>query len=231
VSRSPADGPSGVEATLARYLDELYRWNRRVNLTGVPREAAERRHLDDSRRLLGVASPAPGTRMVDVGSGAGVPGMVLAILRPDLRVTLVEADRRRAGFLVHVSALCGCANVVVEPRRAEAVGRDAGQRAAFDLAVSRAAAPVAALCELALPLLKVGGRLVALVADSPEAVERAGVAARACGGGDPRLPVPGILLVTKVAPTPDAFPRRPGVPSRHPLGVAAAPGRPPAPAA
>jgi 16S rRNA (guanine527-N7)-methyltransferase len=208
-----------TELRLRRYLDELYLWNARVNLTAIPRAQAVSRHLDESRRLLALADPPPGARVVDIGAGGGVPGLVIAILRPDLEVTLIESDRRKAGFLVHAAAVCGCPRVDVLARRAEEVGRDPAHRATHDLAVSRAAAPAPVLCELALPLLRVGGRLIALVSDAEEDLRVAGPAASACGGGTPAAPVPGILAVTKVATTPERFPRRAGVPARHPLGV------------
>ncbi len=215
-----ADAPEDpTGAVLRRYLDELYLWSARINLTAVPRSEAERRHIGESRRLLEAAAPAAGARVVDVGSGGGVPGLVLAVLRPDLRVTLVESDRRRAGFLVHAAGVCGCRGVTVLARRAEDVGRDPAHRAGYELAVSRAAAPVAVLCELALPLLRQGGRLVALVGDAAAEADRAATAAAACGGGEPREVGHGILAITKVAATPERFPRRPGLPSRHPLGA------------
>ena len=200
-----------------RYLDELYRWNRRINLTTIPREEAERRHLAEARHLLVHAAPAAGALVADIGAGGGVPGLVMAILRPDLRVTLIESDRRKAGFLVHAAALCDCTRVTVEARRAEEVGHDAAHRDTYDLAVSRATASAPVLCELALPLLRVGGRLVALVADAEADLPAASAAASACGGGVPIALAPGILSITKVAPTPELYPRRAGMPARRPL--------------
>ncbi len=206
-----------MDVRLRRYLDELYRWNLRVNLTAIPREEAETRHAGEARHLLASAAPAPGARVVDIGAGGGVPGLVMAILRPDLRVVLVEADRRKAGFLLHAAAVCGCAQVEVVSRRAEEVGHDPAHRGGYDLAVSRAAALAPVLCELALPLLRAGGRLVALVTDAPRDARAAAAAAAACGGGTPEVVAPGILAITKVGPTPERFPRRPGVPARRPL--------------
>jgi len=207
-----------VAARLGRYLDELYLWNRRINLTAVPRAQADSRHTGEVRRLLAVAEPAHGARVIDIGTGGGVPGLVMAILRPDLVLTLVESDRRKAGFLLHAAAVCACARVTVVSRRAEEVGRDPAHRGRYDMAVSRATAAAPALCELALPLLRSGGRLLALVADAEADARTAAVAASACGGGPPLAVAPGILAITKVAPTPETFPRRAGVPARRPLG-------------
>jgi 16S rRNA (guanine527-N7)-methyltransferase len=217
VSSEPV-AAAGTEARLRRYLDELYLWNRRVNLTAVPRAQAQSRHLEESARLLAQAAPAPGSRVVDIGAGGGVPGLVIAILRPDLEVALVESDRRKAGFLLHAAVACDCPRVAVICRRAEEVGRDPAHRGAYDLAISRATARAPVLCELALPLLRVGGRLLALVADAEGEARAAAAAASACGGGTPAPVAAGVLEVTKVAPTPERFPRRVGIPARRPLG-------------
>jgi 16S rRNA (guanine527-N7)-methyltransferase len=206
-----------AEPRLQRYLEELYRWNKRINLTAVPRDEAESRHLAEARRLLVHAAPGAGARVADIGAGGGVPGLVMAILRPDLRVTLIESDGRKAGFLLHAAALCGCPLVTVVPRRAEEVGHDPAHRAGYDLAVSRATAAAPVLCELALPLLRAGGRLVALVADAEADARTAAPGAAACGGGVPAALAPGILSIAKVGPTPERYPRRPGVPARRPL--------------
>jgi len=207
----------GERAALHVYLAELERWNRRVNLTAVPPGQAWQRHIGDSLRLLAAADPAAGSSVADVGAGAGVPGLVFAVLRPDLHVALIEADRRRVGFLVHVAGVLGVRNARMVAERAEDAGRDPALRERFDLAVSRAAAPPAVLCELALPLVRVGGRLLALVGDAVLAAAECAAAAIACGGAEPAAAAEGVLLVEKVAPTPPVYPRRPGVPSRHPL--------------
>ena len=204
---------------LERYLDELYAWNARLNLTAVPREAAWDRHVGEALGLLEAAPIAEGCRVVDVGSGAGLPGIPLAVVRPDLELTLCESDRRRAGFLLHVAGLLGLRGVRVVALRAEELGRRPEGREAFDAAVSRATAAPAALCELCLPLVRPGGRLIALVRDAGAATAECRVAAATCGGGDPTAAAPGVLVVPKVATTPDLYPRRPGVPTRRPIGT------------
>lgn len=185
----------------------------------MPREEAWARHVGEALDLLDAVAPAEGARLVDVGSGAGIPGIPIAVVRPDLEVVLCESDRRKAGFLAHVATALGLARVEVAPVRAEDLGRIAGSRDAFDTAVSRATAPPPALCELCLPLLRPGGRLAALVTDAPVAAAACGVAAAACGGGVPRAATPGVLVVEKLAPTPDRYPRRPGIPAKRPIGV------------
>ena len=116
---------SDVTATLNAYLDELDRWTERLNLTSIPRDQMWARNVVEVQELLEVADPPAGSRVVDIGSGGGVPGLVVAILRPDVSVTLIDSDRRKTGFLIHAAGLLGLTGVVVEAIRAE----DAGHRA------------------------------------------------------------------------------------------------------
>jgi len=157
--------------------------------------------------------------LIDVGSGGGMPGLPLKIARPELRVTLLEADRRKAAFLVHAAARLDL-NVEVVAERAEAAGRS-HLREAFDLATCRALAPMPVLAELCLPFVRVGGRLLAMETE----VEDATRAIAALGGGAQSvIPAPSsarnrgvVVIVPKISPTPAAYPRRPGVPARRPL--------------
>lgn len=162
-------------------------------------------------------------RVVDVGSGGGLPGLPLKISRPDLSVTLVEADQSKAAFLVQACAELGL-DVEVFARRAEELGHEPPLRESFDLAVARALAPTPVLVELCLPLVRVGGKLLAQKTDKEEAA----AAERAIGllGGSLEAIVAApsaarrsgtVMVVSKVKPTPAAYPRRPGVPARKPL--------------
>lgn len=164
-------------------------------------------------------------RVVDVGSGGGLPGLVLKIARPDLSMTLVEADQAKAAFLVQACAALGLLDVEVIARRAEDVGRDPRYRESFDFAVARALAAMPVLVELCLPLVRVGGRLLAQKTESEDvgAAEHAiallggslvGVIAAPSGARRTGT----VVIVDKVRTTPDAYPRRPGVPARRPLG-------------
>jgi 16S rRNA (guanine527-N7)-methyltransferase len=169
-------------------------------------------HVGDARRL------------VDVGSGGGLPGLPLKIARPELEVTLVEADGRKAAFLVRACAELGLAGVEVVDRRAEDVGHDPRHREAFDVAVARAVAPMRVLVELCLPLVRVGGRLLAQKTKSEE-IDSAAPAIELLGGGPARVVhAPShsrragtVVVVEKVNPTPSAYPRRAGIPARRPL--------------
>jgi 16S rRNA (guanine527-N7)-methyltransferase len=163
-------------------------------------------------------------RVVDVGSGGGLPGLPLKIARPDLALTLIEADHSKAAFLVQACAALDLRDVEVIAERAEVVGRDARYREAFDAAVARAVAPLPVLVELCLPLVRVGGKLLAQKTDKEDAAA-AERAIRLLGGSlQAILPAPSkarqsgtVVLVAKVTPTPDAYPRRVGLPAKKPL--------------
>ena len=162
--------------------------------------------------------------VVDVGSGGGLPGLPLKIARPELAVTLVEADQAKAAFLVRACAELGLRDVDVVPRRAEDLGRDSKYREKFDVAVARALAPMRVLAELCLPLVRVGGRLLAQKTVG-EDVEAAQNALEILGGSLVSVvPAPSaarasgtVIVVRKSRPTPAGYPRRPGVPARKPL--------------
>jgi 16S rRNA (guanine527-N7)-methyltransferase len=163
-------------------------------------------------------------KVVDVGSGGGLPGLPLKIALPSLRMTLVEADQAKAAFLVRACAALGLQDVEVVARRAEDVGRDPLYRDSFDVAVARALAPMPVLVELCLPLVRVGGRLLAQKTEG-EDMAGANRAIDALGGslnGVVAAPSAArragtVVIVDKVRPTPPAYPRRSGVPSRKPL--------------
>jgi 16S rRNA (guanine527-N7)-methyltransferase len=203
-------------AQLERFLEELYAWNERLNLTTVPRADGWRRHVDESLVAVTVLDPGTGT-VVDLGSGGGLPGIPTAVVLPECRVVLLEADRRKAGFLTHVAGLLGLARVEVVSARAEDHGRSPA-RESYDAVISRATAPPAVLCELGLPLLHCGGLLVGMVRDAPAAARSAAAAAQLCGGGRPEARGE-LLLVSKAAPTPEIYPRRSGIPQRDPLSA------------
>lgn len=193
----PTTAPTNEQRhLLERHLDELDLWNRRLNLTTVSRERAWERHVDEALTLLDSAGLAAGSRCADLGSGGGVPGVVVAVLRPDVSVTLIESDRRKAGFLVHVCGLLELANVTVAARRAEELARDPHYRESYDTVVSRAAAPPPLLWKLSKPLLRSGGTLWALVSEADAAAAVTVLAGDRAS--EARQPAPGVLSVTKL---------------------------------
>ena len=169
--------------------------------------------------------PASGS-LIDVGSGGGLPGLALKVARSDLRLVLLEANHRKAAFLVHAAAELGLTGVEVVARRAEEAGHDSGLREAFDVATARALAPMPVLAELCLPFVKPGGRLLAMKTADAADVAAAGAAIRLLGGQlEQVIPAPSaargrgeVVVVRKVSASPAEYPRRVGVPSRRPLG-------------
>jgi 16S rRNA (guanine527-N7)-methyltransferase len=202
-----------------QYAQLLLEWNRTINLTGA-------RTLEQAEALIadaGVLVEASWTginRVIDIGSGGGLPAIPLAVAMPQVQFTLLEANARKCAFLEHVTATLGLANVVVAAGRAEELGHRPALREQFDRAISRAAARPEVLLELALPFVRTGGDLVAQVSPlDPLALEPA---ARLLGGGTPRLEHStagghALMVVPKLAPTPSRFPRRAGLPGRKPL--------------
>jgi 16S rRNA (guanine527-N7)-methyltransferase len=178
--------------------------------------------IEDSLVLLDHLGDA--VRVVDVGSGGGLPGLPLKIARPGLSMTLIEANQAKAAFLVRACAELGLQSVVVVASRAEEVGHDPLYRESFDVAVARALAPMPVLVELCLPLVRVGGRLLAQKTET-ENLERATHAIETLGGAlinvmdapsDARR-TGTVVIVEKIRSTPAAYARRAGVPARKPL--------------
>ena len=165
-ARLDAIGASVSEASLAQlgdYLGRLLAMNEQMNLTAIKDpEGAWERHVLDALTLLPLLADVPaGARLVDIGSGGGIPGIPLAITRPDLRVTLIEATQKKASFLSAVSAAIGLSNVSVRAERAESLVH--GElRAAFDVVTARAVARLVTLAPLTLPFARPGG-LVLLI--------------------------------------------------------------------
>ena len=189
--------------------------NRTTNLTAVrdPEKAWDRLILG-SLRVLDAHHFRGDERVADVGSGGGLPGIPLKLALPGLRLTLVESDQRKADFLRDVIGTLGLNGTMVEGRRAEEVGRDPSHREAYDVVVTRAAARAPVAAEYCLPLLRVGGTLLALARTRDWQA-----ASRAVGqlGGRLGGEVAGAVVVDKARPTPDAYPRRVGTPGKRPL--------------
>ena len=217
------------EELFDRYQGELLAWNERAGLTTVTATAEIRRiHFLDSLGVF-LAGPLPQVgRVVDVGAGGGFPGVPLKICRPDLELVLVEANARKAAFLRHLVEILDLAGVRVYQERAEVVGRDPDLRERFDLAVARAVAALPVLLEYTLPLVALGGEVVALKGPRLDQELAAGEeAGRVLGGGEGAvisftLPEGGeerrLAVWKKVKATPVAYPRRPGMAAKRPLG-------------
>jgi 16S rRNA (guanine527-N7)-methyltransferase len=210
---------------LSQYLDLLLEANQRMNLTRIEsREAAELQHVGDALTLL-TYLPREAHRLVDVGSGGGVPGIPLAIARPDVTVTLVEATQKKAAFLKSAAEALGLTNLNVRAERAEDVGHSE-LREAFDVAVARAVGTLDFLAEWCLPLVRRGGKFLAMKGPKvTEELPRARFAIKRLGGGEPVIHPVGraefgnhvIVEIPKVQKTDARYPRPASVAKGKPL--------------
>lgn len=213
----------------ARYLRLLYDFNRQMNLTRVPESQAVGRHLVDSLALLAVENPPVGARVLDVGTGAGFPGIPLKIVRPDLHLTLLDSHGKSIAFLQGVCQALPLSGIRCVQARAEEWAHRPEAREQFDRVVARAVAKMPILMELLLPFVRVGGIGLALKSEEEsaevEAVQEVApllgatcsfqaVELRMETGQVKRL----IILLHKVSPTPEAYPRRWARMRREPLG-------------
>ena len=211
-----------------KYHHLLVDWNTRFNLTAVTDyDAVQTIHFLDSLTILRARFDLEGKSVIDIGAGAGFPGLPLKIALPGLRLTLLEATGKKAVFLSHLAAALGFPDVTVLNSRAEDTARQPQHRERYDIAVSRAVASLATLCELCLPFCRIGGKFIAMKkGDIASEIESAGKAVETLGGHfQSVVPVEisllpdtrKLVIIEKVAPTPPEFPRRSGLPAKKPL--------------
>ncbi len=225
------------------YYKELTAWNQRFNLTAVVDYAeVQCRHFLDSLSCL-LAFPLQGTPhsisqtvplrlqsdqiCLDVGSGAGFPGIPIKIVLPESRMTLLEATGKKAAFLRHMVSKLNLANTEVVNARAEEAARLPQHRAKYDVVLARAVAPMSTLAEYCLPFCRIGGRVIAQKGSDIEEEIAAAQGALGILGGEiievKSVAVPGIggerslVLIAKTRETPEKYPRRPGMPAKRPL--------------
>ena len=223
-----------------RYRELLIEWGRRVNLTAVkdPEAVVEQLFI----RSFRIAVPAGGTvstagwfdgrRIIDIGSGAGIPGLPLKIILPGAEVTLLESNGKKCDFMRHVVSELGFEGVTVLNSRAEDAGRLKDHRESYDLATARGVSKLPILAEYTLPFLKLGGVAVLPKGHDREAVqgevEDASFAANELGAAPAIIqpvahpgtsPMDHIIYWLKVQPTKDRYPRRPGIPAKRPLSA------------
>jgi len=212
------------------YYEELIAWNERANLTAITdyREVQIKHFLDSLSCLLVLRRlPIERWRSLDVGAGAGFPGLPLKIARPQMEFTLLEAKKRRVQFLQYLLGRLRLSGIEVVRGRAEELGQKPGHREGYDLVLARAVATLPVLLEYALPLCRMGGMVIAQKGpDIKEELEASQLALKILGGRlrevrDLELPHSmgqrNLVVVEKVAPTPEKYPRRPGVPAKRPL--------------
>lgn len=212
------------------YYQELADWNQRVNLTAIIDYAeVQVKHFLDSLTLLLVFPRGlpSGTRVMDVGSGAGLPGLPLKLVFSDLRLVLSDSVGKKVAFLRHLLPALGLTDVAAHTGRAEELGHHPELRGGFDLVLARGVAKQPVLMEYTLPFCALGGRVVAWKHGGiEEELAAASTALNRLGGrmvGVYPVAVTGLtdnrilVVVEKVKPTPKEFPRRPGTPAKQPL--------------
>ena len=203
------------------YYTMLADWNTRVNLTAItePEDVAKKHFLDS---LAAAPYLKTGASVVDVGTGAGFPGLPLLILRPDLQVTLIDSLQKRLVFLEAVLKALGLKATLVHAR-AEDAGQNPLYRERFDAALTRAVSALPVLCELTLPLVKIGGASIAYKGDAAEELAASGHALNVLHATAQRVVIAAdygareLVILTKTGSTPKQYPRKAGTPAKAPL--------------
>jgi 16S rRNA (guanine527-N7)-methyltransferase len=214
--------------SLITYEKELLEWNQKFNLTAIrDTESIRTKHFLDSFSCVLAWKALPPNHLIDVGTGAGFPGLPLKILYPNLKLTLVESVGKKAMFCQHIVSVLGLEHVDVIQVRAEDIGQNPKHREKYDWAIARAVASLNVLSEYLIPLLKIGGTMLAQKGESgPAEAQSAEEAMKLLGGKLRQLTLvnlPGVaddrylVLVDKVAATPPKYPRKPGIPAKQPL--------------
>jgi len=212
------------------YYQELIDWNRRLNLTAITgyEEVQVKHFLDALTVVLALKQPLDhGEKLIDVGTGAGIPGIPLKIILPDIKLVLLDATKKKADFLKYIIQRLDLEDVEIIVGRAEDIAHKPEYREKFDLVLSRAVAGLPTLVELTLPFCTVGGRFIAQKKGGLKAeVQQAHRAISLLGGkltevkkieltefADERW----LVVIDKIDETPSQFPRRPGIPAKRPL--------------
>jgi 16S rRNA (guanine527-N7)-methyltransferase len=220
-------------AAFQLYYEELVVWNEKFNLTAITGyEQVQVRHFLDSLSCLTAKEVRtvlanPSSSVIDIGTGAGFPGIPLKIVYGPGHLTLLEATGKKVSFLVHLVDTLGLKGVLAVHDRAERLAHDEAHREVYDLALARAVADLPVLVEYALPFCKIGGYFVAMKGESGSAEAWSAGHATSVLGGELRSVIPvhlphlpenrTLIIIQKAGPTPPSYPRRPGMPSKRPL--------------
>lgn len=225
---------NGIEFTdkmrdkFSSYMEEILDWNEKVNLTAITdKEEFVQKHFTDSILCAGRKEIREANNIIDVGTGAGFPGVPLAIVLPDKHFVLMDSLNKRLKIIEEICAKLNISNVEVKHARAEELGQNKEYRECFDLCVSRAVANLATLSEYCLPFVKVGGYFFAYKGPEAENEVRAAAGAPGLLGGElvetyrPETDHfkfdHNILIYKKIKNTPKKYPRKPGTPAKEPL--------------
>ncbi len=210
------------------YRNQLLEWNSQFNLTAIRTpEEIETKHFMDSLSILLTLQKYQVKSLIDIGTGAGFPGIPLKIVDPSLKLVLVESVEKKANFCRHIIQTLNLEDAGVVVERAETIGQDKAYREQFDCAAARAVAALPVLLEYLLPLVHVGGIVIAQKSAAVEdEIKQAKNACAVLGGGTMQVEpiiIPGLdaeralVIIEKVKPTPAAYPRRVGLPAKKPL--------------
>lgn len=216
-------------AAFDRFATELMSWNERYNLTAIrdPEKIRVKHFLDSLSAYLVMRGTTAKGRVIDVGTGAGFPGLPIKILCPGIHLTLVESVGKKVAFCHHIVETLELENVAVIQARAEILGQDVNHREQYDWALARAVAIMPVLLEYLLPFARLGGQVLAMKGESAAAEMHAAARASQILGGHLRqltgVTLPGVaeerylVVVDKKSGTPAKYPRRAGIPSKRPL--------------
>ena len=213
---------------LTTYEKELLEWNQKFNLTAIrDSESIRTKHFLDSFSCTLAWKTSPPSQLIDIGTGAGFPGIPLKILYPTLNLTLVESVGKKAMFCQHIVRVLGLEHVDVIQARAEDLGQNLQHREKYEWAVARAVANLNVLSEYLIPLVKLGGAVLAQKGESGPAEAQSAEEAMKLLGGKLKQLIPVhlpsvaedryLVIVEKVAATPPKYPRKPGIPMKQPL--------------
>ncbi len=211
-----------------RYKDLLLEWNEKINLTAITEEKEiVIKHFADCISIGSNFKFEKGASIIDVGTGAGFPGVPVKIVFDDVKMTLLDSLKKRITFLEEIVKELSLENVTCIHSRAEDGGQNPDLRESFDYCVSRAVARISVLCEYCLPFVKVGGTFISLKGpDAENEVKDGENAIKKLGGKvediiDVKIPFSDLdhklVIIKKVAPTPKAYPRKAGTASKKPL--------------
>jgi 16S rRNA (guanine527-N7)-methyltransferase len=217
-------------SNLATYERTLVEWNTRVNLTAVDEpEKIRTKHFLDSLTCYRAMQDTTMERVIDIGTGAGFPGLPLKIIFPRMRLTLVDSVRKKTDFCQYIVDELGLTDVEIIQDRAENIGQNAAHREQYDWAIARAVAIMPVLMEFLLPLAAIGGKVLAMKGENaPAETQNAEYAIKVLGGHLQKLlpiSLPGVadqrylVVIDKVAATPHKYPRRVGAPAKKPLQI------------
>ncbi|MDI3480852.1 MAG: rRNA (guanine527-N7)-methyltransferase [Tepidanaerobacteraceae bacterium] len=211
---------------IIKYRELILSWNKKMNLTRITEEKDFiEKHVIDSLMIIKHINIMNESKIVDIGTGAGIPGIIIKIARPDVKMILLEAIRKKANFLYEAVSRLELKSVEIVNERAETAAKNLKYRQTQDVAIARAVSSLRVLAEICLPFVKKGGMFIAMKGEKTETeIEEAQNSIKTMGGkisevieyaaGDAKHK---LVIIGKIDNTPEKYPRRPGIPEKNPL--------------